>query len=427
MSQAGAGPSSLAEVDRYFVRDTEKNAWVCQVIVSSSKEGEPVRCGEKLSISKDVNIGTQAYNRKRHILRRHPEERKELERADKERAAKEKGKKQLGRPVSSSAAGSTSGGGQKTISSFYLSNKVTVTMTKETYIDCIVRQVVKEGAALRFFSSDSYKLGHGELAQKVGVSLERDAVTGYVLSAAEKLKDSFREQVKDKCVFVKLDCATRLRTNYLGVTVRFIDKSDNPVTKTLALVDTKSRHTSRDLKALLMKILDDFNISLSRVVCIVTDNASNNVKMMKDLNLELASSSQAVMSDDEDSDSLEDDNENEIFENSLRASLPAVTHIRCGMHTFQLAILDGLKNPHAAALLSRCRMVARECLTPKIHEHIKKEMKTTAVLDQDTRWGSTYEMVEKLVRLKPIILEIEALGRNEKLRMMKTKVGRFFK
>lgn len=72
-------------------------------------------------------------------------------------------------------------------------------------------------------------------------------------------------------------------------------------------------------------------------------------------------------------------------------------------------------------------MVARECLTPKIHEHIKKEMKTTAVLDQDTRWGSTYEMVEKLVRLKPIILEIEALGRNEKLRMMKTKVGRFFK
>ena len=334
----------------------------------------------------------------------------------------EKQKKKLPEKAAASASAQ-----KMTISSYYVSTKVTVSMTKDTYIDAIVKMVVREGVALRFFSSESYKLGHGELAQKVGVSLNRDAVTGYVISAAETMKDRLREEVKGKFLFIKLDCATRLRTNYLGVTVRFINRSTVPSTKTLALVDTRAQHTSKDLKAMLLKILDEFKIEINQVICIVTDNASNNIRMVKDLNIDISASSSShtssamSLSDDDETESDTDTSpaaqDSDRFEDNVRASLPATSHIRCGMHTFQLAILEGLKNTHAASLLFRCRAVAKECLTPKIHKHIKKELKISAVLDQDTRWGSTFVMLEKLIKLKPVILEIEALGRNEKLHM----------
>lgn len=81
-----AGPSASGHpADKYFLKDNERNAWICQIVVGTTKDGEPMRCGEKLSVAKDSNLGTQAYNRKRHVLRRHPEERKELDKGEKQK------------------------------------------------------------------------------------------------------------------------------------------------------------------------------------------------------------------------------------------------------------------------------------------------------------------------------------------------------
>jgi hypothetical protein len=55
------------------------------------------------------------------------------------------------------------------------------------------------------------------------------------------------------------------------------------------------------------------------------------------------------------------------------------------LFTSQLAILDGLKNPHAASLISNIRSVVDEARKPKICGILKRETKLTAVLDQDTR------------------------------------------
>ena len=81
-------------------------------------------------------------------------------------------------------------------------------------------------------------------------------------------------------VFIKFDCATRLRVNYLGD----IDNEKQAVTKTLMVKDTQSQHTSNELKMMLRKILQEFDIPPSNVLCCVTDNASNMVCTGKAIN-----------------------------------------------------------------------------------------------------------------------------------------------
>ena len=92
----------------------------------------------------------------------------------------------------------------------------------------------------------------------------------------------------------------------------------------------------------------------------------------------------------------------------------SITHMRCGVHTLQLAIHDGLKKSRATTILARVRSMAVDLRTPKINDLLKKKGKVLAVLDQETRWGSSFNMVERIIRLKEIIREMGTMG-NEKL------------
>ena len=97
--------------------------------------------------------------------------------------------------------------------------------------------------------------------------------------------------------------------------------------------------------ALLNKVLEEFEIPIKRVASFVTDNASNMVKLVKDVNVEQAvavcvseeqeTAAEESSSEDENTTACElSDEENARFENSLRSLLPAVSHIRCGMRLF---------------------------------------------------------------------------------------------
>ena len=70
-----------------------------------------------------------------------------------------------------------------------------------------------------------------------------------MLDAGEVERLKIKEEVKNKMVFLKFDCATRIQTNYLGLNAQFVDsKSCQPVTKTLSVVDMHSEHTAEELK-----------------------------------------------------------------------------------------------------------------------------------------------------------------------------------
>ena len=117
------------------------------------------------------------------------------------------------------------------------------------------------------------------------VSLDKDQVRSYVLEAAKAEKERLREELKNVYLFLKFDCATRIRTNYLGLNVPYICKTTKcPVTSTLVVADTHSQHTVKDLKDIIEKALEDYQIPLSKILCCVTDNSSNMVNLVSSLN-----------------------------------------------------------------------------------------------------------------------------------------------
>ena len=51
----------------------------------------------------------------------------------------------------------------------------------------------------------------------------------------------------------------------------------------MGVIDTESKHSAIDLRRMLLKILEDYNLPVCKTLAGITDNASNMVKLMVDL------------------------------------------------------------------------------------------------------------------------------------------------
>ena len=81
--------------------------------------------------------------------------------------------------------------------------------------------VVKELVPFSFFESHGFKLLNGDMAKQLKVNNDRDSVRKMIMSAANVRNNQLVQEMKDKLIFVKLDAATRLRSNYLAVNVQY--------------------------------------------------------------------------------------------------------------------------------------------------------------------------------------------------------------
>ena len=204
-----------------------------------------------------------------------------------------------------------------------------------------------------------------------------------------------KEEFKNRFLYLKFDCATRLRVNYLGLNVWFVDDQGLGVTRTLAVVDTESRHTTSELKKIINIVLCDYDIPLANIICCVMDNAANMVKLVSMMNEDLQQN--------EEDESETEENETLPGTLDLESSVPInCEHMRCAVHTLQLAIQDGLKKT-ASEVIAKLRNVAKGARSPKISEQLHRRAKKVALLDQETRWGSTYAMIDCLIELKSFI------------------------
>ena len=70
-------------------------------------------------------------------------------------------------------------------------------------------------------------------------------------------------------------------------------------------------------------------------------------------------------------------------------------------------MFDGLKKTEVSILVARARNIVIEARTPKIMELIKKRTGLYPIKDQDTRWGSTFIMLDRLLKLQDIIQEMQ--------------------
>ena len=106
-----------------------------------------------------------------------------------------------------------------------------------------------------------------------------------MLEAAQIERENLKKQLEGRFLFLKFDCATRIRTNYLALNARYVSPVTGlPTTCTLSVVDTHSRHSAKDLKEMVVKVLDDFNLPLDHIAAAVSDNAANMITLVAKMN-----------------------------------------------------------------------------------------------------------------------------------------------
>lgn len=162
------------------------------------------------------------------------------------------------------------------------------------------------------------------------------------------------------------------------------------------LVIEDAQHNSIYLKELILNVLQNIEIDLKQVLSIITDNAKNMIATADKMNIRQMDS----ITKDPD---FEMDENVDMVDIEAAASLFKVHHMRCTEHTLQLAIRDGIKGGCATSIITKLRSVVVAARTSKIDVILKGRTGKGAILDQATRWGSTYLMIQRILELRSVL------------------------
>jgi len=359
--------------------------------------------------------GGMASNLKRHLQRFHKKIAAEVEKAEAEAEAG---------PSASKKKTKTSGRGQQSLLGARFgwtstSRKATVTVTADKFTESILKQVVYNGVALTHFTDDGFQLVCGDMAKELGIGIGREAVRNMVVQRFAQEKEALKVLLSGKFIYLKFDGATRLRKHFLGISVQFLNESGAIDGRTLALVDTKSKFDAASTKSLILNVLNDFDIKLENVLACAVDNASVMTVTLRLMDEDSVAAATAANMDNEgeeagegvdhgdedggnrdDEDDDDEDDEGFLTTLDLVAVDMGVKHMRCSEHSLQLAVRDGLKQPHAEEFLAKIRKVAANLRNPCRDEVLKRKARKAMLIDMPTRWGSTYLMIKRLVELK---------------------------
>lgn len=369
----------ISAVFDYFSLNSDESFHVCKVVDGDNNTA----CGSKISAytGEGSSAPSRTSNLKRHLQRFHSTVYKLVEENDNKN-------KHL------NVASSSKTKQQGSIVKFFKSDKIAICMTAEKFKKCIVEMVFKNSIPLTHFSTDAFMGLNGEMARIFQISLDRDNIRKLVIEEANQQKDLLKITLHGKFIHLKVDGCTRHRINYFAINVQFVDENQT-VIRTLAVRDTDAQHSSIYLKELIVNVLHEFEIDQKQVLSIVTDNARNMIATVDKMNIrQMDSITDCEM--DENDDSIDDFIE-------AAASLFKVQHMRCAEHTLQLAIRDGLKGRFATSIITKLRSVAVAARTSKMDIILKRRTGKGAILDQATRWGSTYLMIQRILELKSVL------------------------
>lgn len=272
---------------------------------------------------------------------------------------------------------------------------------------------------------------------------------------AEKIRQKIRTETKNRALSLLVDIVTKHGRSILGVSIQYI-LNGKITTRSIGMIELQDRHTGIYLATVIKERLHELGIDLAQIISITTDNGSNVLKMIRDMESDLrkaiddANSGQAqliqtpvksnskndctetneVVTDEQieealaqpetaDDDELlrrifgETDDSNEQILKDNHTLLTAITQtlnrehylnvmwnitgVNCGAHTLQLMIKDGTKAMTQAHrnVIGLCRRIAillRKNTTQDEMRKIGQDYKKPRI-DVETRWCSEYLMV----------------------------------
>ena len=253
------------------------------------------------------------------------------------------------------------------------------------------------------------------------VSLNPRSVRQIVLEGSKKLEENLRREFKEKLLCLKFDLATRLGRHFVGLNVQYCSEN-KLVCKTLAVREIRTTATGKKLSKMIQDILqNEFKIELLQVYSITTDNGSNALAASNFISCAVEEEvDQLCMETIDDVDNIDDIIaaeqllQSSVFD--LKTALEGAHLVRCAAHTLALAVEDclGRKSDETTkSLITSDRNVVCTLRSCNMRKELRKKSLPMAIIDVETRWGSTYDMLKRLMELSGFCKEYESL--NEKL------------
>lgn len=209
------------------------------------------------------------------------------------------------------------------------------------------------------------------------------------------------------------------RKSFLGMTIHWISKGNVRQSRALALRRITGSHTFDNVAQLICAIHEQFELDATKVVCTVTDNASNFKKAFDTFQI-------CKDSDDEEDDDIESDKLTTVVDvveilskqdDSNDSIIHLPKHLCCTCHSLNLvATTDVEAGKIGSQQYSRIYHVTMgkcQALWNLVHRSSKASdtvsqitAGVTILIPCPTRWNSMYRAVQRLVELSNKLTQI---------------------
>ncbi|KAE8748652.1 hypothetical protein FOCC_FOCC004663 [Frankliniella occidentalis] len=298
-----------------------------------------------------------------------------------------------------------------------------------------------------------------EASTEPALAINRRCVRDLIQAEAQKLRAEIREECVGKMICIKVDAASRKDRRVFSINIQYIHKGELQ-TRNLCVRETKEAHSGSFLSELIIDTLHEFDLLASQVLSGTADNGANVKAALNFLPGPDLSTAQfncfhagvidtdseddddineQIPSGDEDGSDISDTEPEENGEEKSSADecdpfpslaestfehedgdnlcqeclalkhgvqFSGVTYVPCAAHTLQLAVGDALNLSPILSLTKKARKMATKLRTHRYAVRLEQLGLTKPVLNNETRWSSTYTMMESLLKLRTGIEQI---------------------
>lgn len=282
------------------------------------------------------------------------------------------------------------------------SNYLTVCLNKETVLKACLELITVNGCSFEMLEYSGFKKILNPIVAAIGenFAVNSENIKLLIPDTASKIVSHISKLVEKRIISLQVDIATRLNRSILGINAQvIIDGKINSFT--LGMTELKDEHTGVYIKSIVQNILQRYNIDLQQIYSITTDNEANMIQFVEALETDVK----------EEYIATRDHFEENVF-GSEDVLPPKLNGIICAAHTLQLVIRDSVKSAELNEFVSECRELVKKLRVPSVTSMLKDNKIKKPELDCPTRWNSTYNMLETLLKCKDIICYLSLAENN---------------
>lgn len=105
---------------------------------------------------------------------------------------------------------------------------------------------------------------------------------GHMHGMSEKVRIKIKEEVSNRPLSLLVDIVTKNRRSIFGMSIQFICNGQLKV-RSIGMIELTESHTAKYLSKVLCRRLEAFELDLKQIISITTDNGSNVLKMVRDV------------------------------------------------------------------------------------------------------------------------------------------------